>query len=81
MEYVIISGAFDGMEGNSLAMGAIVDSVTLSRCEKLHLDPTSFLNNNDSNNFFSQLGDTLVTGQTGTNVNDMTLIIIDKAEK
>lgn len=78
LEYVIISGAFDGIEGNSPAMGAIVDNSSLERTKKRNLDISNYLNNNDSFNFFQELGDVLITGQTGTNVNDMTLVIVNK---
>jgi glycerate 2-kinase len=31
---------------------------------------------NDSYSFFSKLGDLIVTGSTGTNVNDISVIVI-----
>jgi glycerate 2-kinase len=34
------------------------------------------LSENDSYGFFSRLGDLIVTGPTGTNVNDISLLII-----
>ena len=80
-QYVIISGAFDGIEGNSSAMGALIDSTSLDRIQKTDLSLNAFLENNDSYSLFEQLGDTLITGQTGTNVNDMTLILIGGKKK
>ena len=80
IEYVIIAGAFDGIEGNSPAMGAIIDSESLHRMNLLELDPDFYLRNNDSYHFFKQLGDSLITGQTGTNVNDMVLVLIKKKD-
>jgi glycerate 2-kinase len=79
--FVLISGAFDGIEGNSPAMGAIVDSSSLARVQKLGLEPSSYLQRNDSYRFFQKLGDSIVTGQTGTNVNDMLLVLIGNAKK
>ncbi|WP_371802276.1 glycerate kinase [Candidatus Lokiarchaeum ossiferum] len=80
IEFVIIAGAFDGIEGNSSAMGAIIDSESLQRMNALELDPKLYLQNNDSYHFFQHLGDNLITGQTGTNVNDMVLILIKRKE-
>ena len=76
--YVVISAAFDGIEGNSGAMGAIVDSSSITRLKKVGkgrqwlLDQ---LHNNNTYEVFSMLNDLIVTGHTGTNVNDMTLVL------
>ena len=35
-----------------------------------------YLNNNDSYNFFNELNDLIITDLTGTNVMDLTLLII-----
>jgi glycerate 2-kinase len=40
------------------------------------LEPEKFLVDNDSYRFFSKLGDLILTGQTGTNVNDITVIVV-----
>ncbi len=81
LEYVIISGAFDGIEGNSPAMGAIIDSFTMTEIHEWHLEDKieKMLDNNDSYNFFNFYDSTLITGYTGTNVNDMTLILVRKS--
>lgn len=80
IDFTIISGAFDGIEGNSPAMGAIIDSETIQNAKLRHLEIESFLENNDSFSFFDTLGDALITGQTGTNVNDMTIIVVNRAK-
>ncbi len=41
------------------------------RARGMGLDPIQFLKNNDSYSFFSALGDLIVTGPTGTNINDL----------
>ncbi|MHA1672276.1 MAG: glycerate kinase type-2 family protein, partial [Promethearchaeota archaeon] len=74
--FVIIAGAFDGIEGNSPAMGAIVDSMSLRRIQEMQLTKENFLIDrflatHNSYNFFKLLGDSIITGPTGTNVNDM----------
>jgi glycerate 2-kinase len=66
----------DGVDGPTDAAGAIVDGETLAQATKLGLDPEECLRENDSYRFFSKLGDLIVTGSTGTNVNDISVIII-----
>jgi glycerate 2-kinase len=73
---VIASVGTDGVDGPTDAAGAIVDTKTFVRAEELGLDPEEFLADNDSYHFFSKLKDLIFTGQTGTNVNDISLIIV-----
>ena len=49
---------------------------TLARAAKLRLRAEAALEINDSGAFFSRLGDEIVTGPTGTNVNDVRVILI-----
>ncbi len=74
-ECVIASFSTDGVDGPTAAAGAIIDGCTLRRSKQLGLDPEKFLANNDSNSFFSKLGDLICTSATGTNVNDVCVII------
>jgi glycerate-2-kinase len=73
---VFASLSTDGVDGSTDAAGAIVDGETLERAEKLGLDADKFLADNDSYRFFSKLGDLIVMGQTGTNVNDISVIVV-----
>ena len=80
--FVLIACAFDGIEGNSPAMGAIVDSTSLRRIQTIQrtredFSMANFLVNNNSHPFFNLLGDSIITGLTGTNVNDMLVIMFD----
>lgn len=68
--------ATDGIDGPTDSAGAIVDAYTLSRAEKKGLDMEVFLENNDSYSFFKALNDFIFTGPTGTNVNDLTVIMV-----
>jgi glycerate-2-kinase len=68
--------ATDGIDGPTDAAGAIVDGSTLKRADTMNMDALQFLADNDSYTFFSRLGDALLTGLTGTNVNDLILILI-----
>ncbi len=75
-DIVIASCGTDGIDGQTDAAGAIADGTTLKRASKKNIDPDEYLKENDSYTFFKQLGDLLITGQTGTNVMDVQVIII-----
>jgi glycerate-2-kinase len=65
----------DGVDGNSPAAGAVVDSHSIVRAKRLRLRVRDFAERNDSYNFFRKLNDNIVTGPTGTNVGDLYLLI------
>ena len=73
---VIASMGTDGIDGMSDAAGAIADGFTLKRASKAELNPDTYLRNNDSNTFFVKLNDALITGRTGTNVNDVIVMLV-----
>jgi len=74
-ECVFAACSTDGVDGPSDAAGAIVDTFTLERAKSKGLTADEFLKTNDSYHFFSKLGDLIFTKATGTNVNDITIII------
>jgi hydroxypyruvate reductase len=67
----------DGLDGSPDAAGAMVFPSTLKRGRAKHLDANRSLDANDSGGYFGFLGDAIVTGPTGTNVNDVRVILID----
>ncbi len=73
---VVASLSTDGVDGPTDAAGAISDSRTVARASGLGMRPEEFLAENDSYHFFEKLGDLLVTGPTGTNVNDISVIVV-----
>ena len=73
---VIASLSTDGVDGPTDAAGAITDGKTMFRAAEMELNPEEFLVENDSYNFFSKLGDLILTGPTGTNVNDVSVIVV-----
>lgn len=73
---VVASLSTDGIDGPTDAAGAIADGQTLNRAQKMGLQPTEFLKNNDSYTFFSKLNDLIFTGLTGTNVNDISILVV-----
>jgi len=73
---VVASLSTDGVDGPTDAAGAIADGKTLARAAKMGLNPEEYLAENDSYHFFSKLNDLIITGPTGTNVNDVSVIVI-----
>jgi glycerate 2-kinase len=73
---VVASLSTDGVDGPTDAAGAIVDGKTLTREAKKDLSAEGFLANNDSYDYFSKSGDLIFTGPTGTNVNDVSVIVV-----
>jgi hydroxypyruvate reductase len=74
---VVASLATDGVDGNSDAAGGVADERTLARAEALGLAaPAAFLAESDSGSFLGPLGDLIVTGPTGTNVMDVTVLLV-----
>jgi glycerate-2-kinase len=73
---VLASLSTDGIDGPTDAAGAVVDGKTLNRALKSKMAPEKFLANNDSYHFFSKLNDLIFTGPTGTNVNDISVIVV-----
>jgi glycerate 2-kinase len=74
-EFVALCAGTDGIDGNSPAAGAIVDSTTIERARRIGLDPADFLKRSDSYSFFVALGDAITTGPTGTNVRDLRILL------
>lgn len=73
---VVASLSTDGVDGPTDAAGAITDGKTLVRAADMELSAEESLAENDSYNFFSKLGDLIFTGPTGTNVNDISVIVV-----
>ncbi len=78
---VIASMGTDGVDGPTNAAGAIADSTTIERARKAGLDPTAILQKHNSYDFFKRLGDLIMTGPTGTNVNDISILATNSARK
>ncbi|MCD6327458.1 DUF4147 domain-containing protein, partial [bacterium] len=74
---VVLSAGTDGIDGSSDAAGAIADGRTFQLGQMEGMDAADYLERNDSFSFFDSLGDTIVTGRTGTNVMDIRLLLVD----
>ncbi|MEM3703013.1 MAG: MOFRL family protein, partial [Candidatus Bathyarchaeia archaeon] len=73
---VLASISTDGVDGPTDAAGALADGKTLVKAEKMGLEAEEYLAENDSYHFFSKIGDLIFTGSTGTNVNDISVIVV-----
>jgi glycerate-2-kinase len=73
---VLASLSTDGIDGPTDAAGAVVDGKTAMRALEMGLAPEKFLAENNSYRFFSRLSDLILTGPTGTNVNDVSVIVV-----
>lgn len=65
----------DGVDGATDAAGAIVSGETIGEALGRGLDPVEFLENNDSHSILKELGRLIYTGPTGTNVNDLAMLL------
>ncbi|WP_284392588.1 glycerate kinase type-2 family protein [Devosia yakushimensis] len=66
----------DGIDGSEDNAGAFCDGTTATRLRHAGIDPLAALADNDAYSAFAAIGDLLVTGPTGTNVNDFRAILI-----
>jgi len=74
--FLFLSAGTDGIDGHSDAAGALVDHESWKRAQALGLRIDDVLARNDSYHFLKQTGDLIMTGPTGTNVMDMTALLI-----
>jgi len=65
----------DGIDGSSKAAGAIADGESFERSAGRKMKAKGYLEKNDSCSFFRKMNDAILTGQTGTNVNDLRVLL------
>ena len=73
----ILSGGTDGTDGPTKAAGAMIDSDTFIKLNKLSIDPEAYLHNNDAFHFFEKAGGLIMTGPTQTNVMDIVVGVVN----
>jgi glycerate 2-kinase len=74
MPLVFVSLGTDGGDGPTDAAGALATNETYSLGFSMGLDPSEYLQRNDSYHYFEAMGDLIKTGPTLTNVNDLVFI-------
>lgn len=65
----------DGTDGPTDAAGAVVDGRTVIRAKMAGVNPCEYLARHDAYRFFKKLGGHIITGPTGTNVNDLYILL------
>jgi glycerate 2-kinase len=74
----LLSAGTDGTDGPTDAAGAFADGQSVVKAMAAGLRAETYLENNDSRNFFARTDSLLITGPTGTNVMDLQFILVDK---
>ncbi len=75
-DILIFSLGSDGTDGPTDAAGGMSDCQSYEKIRSLGISPEEYLENNNSYNALKEIGALIVTGPTGTNVNDITVVII-----
>jgi glycerate 2-kinase len=73
-DFTIICCGTDGIDGNSESAGGLVSPFTLHSIEKDKLNINQYLDSHDSGTLLKKLRSQIITGRTGTNVNDIAII-------
>ena len=73
-DITVICAGTDGIDGNSEAAGAFLNPQVISNMQRKNLDARYFLKTHNSYCFFKQLNSLIITGRTGTNVNDISIV-------
>ena len=73
---LVAAAGTDGRDGPTDAAGAMVDGGTVARGRAAGLEARDALERNDAHTFLRASGDLVVTGLTGTNVNDLVLVLV-----
>ena len=74
----VFSIGSDGTDGPTDAAGGFVSGETAQELRKKNKSLESALENNDSYNCLKSVDGLIFTGPTGTNVNDLSVVLIDK---
>lgn len=74
-DVLILCGATDGSDGSGEDAGALVDGKTIERGETEDFDIDDCICRADAGSFLEAAGDLLQTGPTGSNVNDLIIIL------
>ncbi len=74
----VISVGSDGTDGPTDAAGGYADGDTCGELKALGMDIGEYLGNNDTYHALQAVDGLIITGPTGTNVNDLSLVLIDE---
>lgn len=71
----------DGTDGPTDIAGGIADGYTMKRAKEKDIDIYENLMHHNSSFVLKELGDAIITGQTGTNVMDLNVIVIPEDQR
>lgn len=74
-DWTLLAAGTDGWDGTDAVAGACVDGYTVARGKDRGQDATEALWQADSGGFFFGSDETIVTGPTGTNTNDLVILL------
>lgn len=74
-DFALLAAGTDGRDGPTDAAGAVADGSTATRARAAGVDPDAALARNDAWAVFAATGDHVTTGPTGTNVNDLLVVL------
>jgi glycerate 2-kinase len=74
----IVSIDSEGTDGPTRIAGGIADGKTVQRAKELGMDLFTAIKQHDSSTALTSLGDTVITGPTGTNVVNLRVMVVDK---
>ena len=72
-DWIVASLATDGQDAATGSAGAIASRETILQARAAGIEPDAYLAANDSATFFGNVGGLVITGPSGTNVNDLYL--------
>lgn len=75
---LIFSLGSDGTDGPTDAAGGMVDGATMPRLQSLGIQIDDVLQNNDAYHALQAIDGLILTGPTGTNVNDLSVLLIKR---
>ena len=67
----------DGVDGAAEIAGALIDDQTLTKVKEANLDHRDAFKRQDAHTFFKSIGQSVIPGPTGTNVNDFRAILVE----
>lgn len=75
---LIFSLGSDGTDGPTDAAGGLVDGASMARLQSLGIQIDDVLQNNDAYHALQAIDGLILTGPTGTNVNDLSVLLIKR---
>ena len=73
----VFSLGSDGTDGPTDAAGGYADGDTLTELARKGLTPAAVLRENDAYHALKAVGNLIITGPTGTNVNDVAVVLVN----